>query len=226
MYGVSLLPEELAGAEEGTGRLLPAHHRAPLVQHLRQITVGVHILGIVIAEQGLRSRAHAKALLQRLEAALGDPGHFRREALHMIFLFVEQTLRNKKRHIAIFYACRLKAPIEETLDALPDCITGGLNDHTSLDARIVAELCLPHNIRIPLCEILIHRSNFFDRLFFLCHTSLFPLVPFLRSSVLGECAVNALMGLQELTHGCVMVQTVNQKRNVLAHLDAHIVGAA
>ena len=226
VHGVSLLPEELTGAEERTGRLLPAHHRTPLVQHLRQIAIRVHMLRIVIAEQRLRGRAHAEALLQGLKAALRDPGDFRREALDMIFLLVEKTLGNKKRHVAILYACRLEALIQKALDALPDCISGGLNDHTAFDARIVAELCLPHNVGIPLCEILFHRSNLFDRFFLLCHTSLSPLVPFLRGSVLGERAVNALAGLQELTHGCIVIQTVNQKCNVFAHLDAHIVGAA
>ena len=40
MGGMTLLPPEFRGAQEGTGRLFPAHDRAPLIVALGQIAVG------------------------------------------------------------------------------------------------------------------------------------------------------------------------------------------
>ena len=53
MRGMTFLPEELGRAEEGTGGLLPADNRAPLVVDLWQVPIGLDNGGIEIAEEGL-----------------------------------------------------------------------------------------------------------------------------------------------------------------------------
>ena len=52
--GVALLPEELAGADEGRGVLkLPAHHVCPLVQPQRQVPVAAYPLRAQCTEDTL-----------------------------------------------------------------------------------------------------------------------------------------------------------------------------
>ena len=51
--GVSFLPQEFPGAQERTGGLFPAHYADPLVVQLRQVTIAVYDVLVVIAEQSL-----------------------------------------------------------------------------------------------------------------------------------------------------------------------------
>ena len=44
MHGMSLLPQELTGSQERTGGLLPTNDRDPLVEDLREITIGLYDL--------------------------------------------------------------------------------------------------------------------------------------------------------------------------------------
>ena len=85
---VTFLPQKLHGAEERTRRLLPAHYRAPLVVNLGQIAVGVHDVGVEVAEQRLGRRTHAHFLLQRLAAALGHPCNLGGKSFYVILLFI------------------------------------------------------------------------------------------------------------------------------------------
>ena len=86
---MTLLPQELYGAQERAGGLLPADNGAPLVIVLRQVAVGLHDLLIQFAEQGFGSRANAQALLQLLVAAVGYPCHFGSKALDMVLLLLQ-----------------------------------------------------------------------------------------------------------------------------------------
>ena len=87
--GVTLLPQELTGAQERTGGLFPTYHADPLVVQLGQVAVGMDDIGEVLAEQGLGGGTHAQALLQLLAAAEGDPSHLGSEALYVILLLLQ-----------------------------------------------------------------------------------------------------------------------------------------
>ena len=156
MCGVTLLPQKLSRSQERSCLLLPAHNGTPLVIHLGKIPVGVNVILIEIAEQRLGCRTHAHSLLQGLQAAVCHPRNLGSKALHMILLLLEQGLGNEHGKIYILYACLLEPCIQLLLDQLPDRITCGLDNHAALDGRIVAKLCLSHNICVPLREIYIH----------------------------------------------------------------------
>ena len=170
VHGVTLLPPELAGTQEGTGSLFPAHNRAPLVIQLGQIAPRADDLGIVLAEQGLGGRADAQALLELFRAAVGDPGDFRRKALNMVLLLLQQAFRDKNRHGYIFVAGRLEHAVQHMLDILPQRLRIGAHDDTALDRGIVDHLGLFDNVRIPLGKIHVHGRDLADQLFLICHT--------------------------------------------------------
>lgn len=70
MGGVTLLPQELAGAEERLGVLeLPTDDRVPLVQAERQIAMRPDPLGIVGVHDSLGSRADGNVLFEIVLAA-------------------------------------------------------------------------------------------------------------------------------------------------------------
>ena len=133
MSRMSLLPQELPGAEERPGGLLPAYYRAPLVIALGQIPVGLDNSLIVIAEQGLGGRPYAKPLLELLRASVGDPGHLGSKALHVILLLLKQTFSDEYGHVAVLHSCLLESAVQFLLYIFPDRIARRLDDHAALD---------------------------------------------------------------------------------------------
>ena len=95
--GVTLLPPELARAQEGAGGLLPADDGAPLVIEHRQLTVGLQYARPVVAEHRLGRGAESKALFELLAAAHRDPRDLGREAVDELALLLEQALGNAGR---------------------------------------------------------------------------------------------------------------------------------
>ena len=168
---MTFLPQEFPGAEEGTRGLLPAHNRTPLVIDPGKVAVGVDVLCIKIAEQCLRSRPDAHALLQFLQSSMGYPRHLRGKSLHMVLFLLQQALGYEDRHVDILHPCLLKPSVHLLLDVLPDCVAGRLNHHASLDAGIIAQLRLLYHIRIPLGEILIHGCDGLYHFLVVCHDS-------------------------------------------------------
>ncbi len=51
------------------------------------------------------------------------PCNFRCKTFYMIFLFLEQTFRDKQRHVDILNTCFLETFVQLMLNILPDCIT-------------------------------------------------------------------------------------------------------
>ena len=166
---VALLPHEFTGAEEGTGLLLPAHDAAPLVVDLGQVAVGLDLTAVEIAEQGLRGRTDAGALVELLGTARGDPGDLGGKALDQVLLLVEQALRDQQGQIDVLYADRLKPRVQVLLYSLPDRVARGLVDHEALDIGIGDQACLDADVCIPLCKVLIHRRDLGDQFFLFCH---------------------------------------------------------
>ena len=177
MNGMPLLPQELSGAEEGTGGLFPPYHADPLVVQLGQIPVGVYDVGIMLTEQGLGGRPHTEPILQLFAAPHGDPCHLGRKALHMILLLLQQAFRNEHGHAHVLVAGCLEHAVQNMLNVLPDRICVGPDHHTALDAGVFNQLRLFYNIRVPLCKILVHACDGLHQLFILRHCLSAPHFP-------------------------------------------------
>ena len=167
--GVALLPPELTAAQEWTSGLFPAHDRAPLVVQLGQVAPGTDDLCVMLAEQGLRGRAHAQALLQLLRAAVGHPRDLGRKALDVVLLLLQQALRDEDRHGDVLMPGRLEHAVQHMLDVLPQRLRVRPHDHAALDRGIVDHLGLFDDVRIPLRKVHIHGRDLADQLFLICH---------------------------------------------------------
>ena len=53
VHGVTLLPPEFHGSQEGTGSLLPPDNRTPLIVQLGQVPIGMYYMGVMLTEQRL-----------------------------------------------------------------------------------------------------------------------------------------------------------------------------
>ena len=135
-------------------------------------------IAVMLAEQRLRGRTDAVALLQLIIAAHRDPRALRREALDVILLLLQQRFRDQHGHINILCTRLLKLRIQKLLDILPDRVAiGTVNEH-SLDGGVVDQLRLFAHIGVPLGKIDLHIRDLLD-LLILCH---FLFLPFPRSS--------------------------------------------
>ncbi len=157
--GVPLLPEEFARAQERTRRLLPAHDRAPLVVLHRQVAPRLHPLRVHGAEDGFGRRTNRQTLLQLFRAALRHPCNLRRKALDMLRFLQQQAFRNQHREIHVLMTRFLEALVHFLLDALPDGVAVRANDHAAAHRRVIAQLRLEDDVRIPLREVLIARCD-------------------------------------------------------------------
>ena len=100
--GVALLPEELARAQERLRVLeLPAHDRVPLVKLKREVTVALNPLGVVGVHRSLGCRADGDGLLEFGLACAGNPGDFRRKALDVVLLALENLLGDKHGEVGV-----------------------------------------------------------------------------------------------------------------------------
>ena len=166
VHGVPFLPQKLPVAQEGATGFLPAQHAAPLVILHGQVTVGLNHLGEVVAEQRLGSGTDAVALLQLLVAAHGHPGALGSEALHMVFLLLQQALRNQHGHIHILNAHLFKFCIHNMLHILPDGITIGAINKDALHGSVVNQLRLLAHVGEPLGKIHLHVGNLLNLFIF------------------------------------------------------------
>ena len=168
VHGVTLLPQELAVAQEGAAGLFPAQHAAPLVVHLGQVAPGMNDVMKMLTEERLRGGTDAVTLLELLAAAHGDPCALRRKAFDMILLLLEQGFGNQHWHIDVLRTGFLEFRVHDSLDILPDCIAvGAVNEH-ALNGRIVDQLRLFAHVRVPLGKVNLHIGNLFD-FFLFCH---------------------------------------------------------
>ena len=100
---------------------------------------------------------------------MGYPCNFRCKTFYMVFLFLEQTFRNKHWHINIFNTCCLETFIQFMLDIFPDRITCRFNCHATFNACITNQTCFDNNVCIPLRKIFAHGCNLTNLLLFFCH---------------------------------------------------------
>ena len=112
---MTLLPEELARAEEETGAHLPAHDVAPLIAEQREVAPGVDPILVRIPDHGLRGGADDQLLVElslgvhddsrlvlcRLEPVVGHHSTLLGEALDMLRLPTEEGLRDQKGEVGV-----------------------------------------------------------------------------------------------------------------------------
>ena len=122
----------------------------------------------MIAEQRLGGRADAQTLGQLLTAADGDPRTFRRKALDMILLLLEQALRYQHRHCDVCMSVTLEHSVKNVLNILPNRVSVGAHDEAALNAGVVHQLRLCAYVSKPLGKVLLHVGYLLD-LFFFCH---------------------------------------------------------
>ena len=168
VQGVTLLPEKLSAAQEGTGRFLPAENGAPLVVQHRKIAPGMHRVTPVVAEKRLGGRTDAQSLRQLLRAADRYPCALGREALNVILFLLKQALGDEHGHGYVFMSALLEHSVELLLYIFPNGIAVRTQDEKPLNAGVIDKLRLCAYVGEPLGEILLHIGYLFN-FFVLCH---------------------------------------------------------
>jgi len=143
--GMALLPQEFAGAEEGTGAHLPAHDVSPLVAQDGQVAVAVYPVLVGAPDDGLAGGADDELLFQlgggvnddavarlvRLQTVVGDDGALLGKALDVLGLAAQERFGDEERKIGVDVAGGLEHVVELTLYLFPDGVAVGLDDHAS-----------------------------------------------------------------------------------------------
>ena len=175
MGGVALLPEELTGAQEGTGAHLPAHDVAPLVAHEGQVAPRLYPVFVGVPDDGLGSGAYDKFFFELgsrvdhypivgvvgLQAVVCHHGAFFCKTLYMLGLAREERLRDKEGEIGVLRTRLLEHGVELVLHFLPYSIAVGLDDHASADGRLLGEVGLDDEVVIPLTVVVSTLCEFF-----------------------------------------------------------------
>lgn len=94
---------------------------------------------------------------------MGDDGTLLGESGHVLGLPAEERLRDEKREVGVHRAGLLEHRVKGVLHLLPDCIAIRLYDHTSPDGGLLRQVCLHHQIVVPLRIVLRPFCHF------LCH---------------------------------------------------------
>ena len=168
VHGMTFLPQEFTVAQERTAGLFPTQNAAPLIEHHRQIPVGLNGIFEILTEKGLGGRTNAVALLQLFAAAIGNPSALGSKAFHMILFLLQKALRNQHGHIHILGAGLLKLRVHNPLDVFPNRIAVRPVDKHTLNGGIVDQLCLFAHIGKPLGKVYLHIGDLFHFLIF-CH---------------------------------------------------------
>jgi hypothetical protein len=166
VQGVTFLPEELRGAQEGTGHFLPAQDVAPLVQKDGQVTPGLHPLRVHRTDHGLRRGPDGERLFELFPAADRHPGAFGGETLDVVRFLLQEALRNEEGKVGVLVAEGLDPSVGLGLKIFPDRVSIRADDHAALDRAVVGKLGLEDNIEIPLGKVHRGRGNFFECAFF------------------------------------------------------------
>ena len=160
---VALLPEELGGAQEETRTHLPAYDIRPLVAQQGKVPPGLDPILIGIPDNGLRCRAddefflqfrvgidhHALAVGRHLQAVMGDYRALLRKTFDVLRLAAEERFRNEKREIGIDVPRLLEHPVKLLLHLLPDCISVGLDHHTSPNGGLFRQIRFHYEVVVP-----------------------------------------------------------------------------
>src|SRR6516165_1087989 len=106
------------------------------------------------------SRPDDQRLFKFLAAAVSNHSDFRREALNMLGLFLQKTLRNKQRKVGIAGAGLLDSAIQLVTQVLPDSEAIRTKYDTSAHRRVVGQFGADNQVIIPSSKILAPRRDF------------------------------------------------------------------
>jgi len=127
-------------------------------------------VGIMFAEERLRSRADSAAVLQLLTAAHGDPCYLGGKSVDQLAFLFQKALRDQHGHCHVLMAGFLEFAVHDPLHILPDGVAIGAQDGKALDGGVLHQLGLPAHVRIPLRKIDLHVGDLLH-LFLFCHIS-------------------------------------------------------
>ena len=130
----------------------------------------MNVVLIEIAEKSLGSGADAHSLGEGFKSSMSNPSYFGSKSFYVVLLLLKKRLGDEHGHVYVTNARSLESLIEFGLDVLPYCISVGLDSHTALYGCVFDELGFTNDVRIPLGEILVHRSDLFNH-FLICHYS-------------------------------------------------------
>ena len=167
--GVTFLPEEFGSAEERAGGFFPAHDVSPLIDQHGKVAVGLHPLGVHLADNRFAGRADNEFFRERNVADVRDERDFGSKALDVLGFFHKITVRYQHGEVSVGVTGRLKASVHFALDIFPDSVAVRANDHRTLDRTVVDEFGFEHYVGVPLREIFFDIGNFLNKLFFLSH---------------------------------------------------------
>ena len=164
--GVAFLPQELGGAQEQARAQLPAHDVRPLVDQDRQVPVGLHPLGVHLADDRLAggphhvrlvqlSRRHQPALRSRLQPVVGHHRALLGEALDVLGLPLQVAQRDEQREVGVGVAGVLEHAVEDALHVLPQRVAPRLDHHAAAHRRQLRQVGGAHHLLIPLGVVLV-----------------------------------------------------------------------
>ena len=180
MGGVSLLPQELAGAQEESCAHLPTHHVAPLVHQQGQVAIGMNPVLEGVPDDGLRGGTYDELLFQlgrrihhhavmRLVGLQSVVCHHRTllgETFHVLGFLRQETLGDEQGEVGVLHACGLEHVVQSALHLLPDSVAVGLDDHTAAHVRLLGQVGFHHQFVVPLAIVL---ASFGEEFQFFCH---------------------------------------------------------
>ncbi len=150
----------------------PTHDIGPLVGEQREVAPRLYPARHCRADHGFRGGAHDQrffqlgfgignqsALAVTDQAVMRDDRHFLGKALDVFGLLGEIGQRNEQRKIAVLDACRLYPVVHQALNALPDAIPPGLDDHAAAHAGFFGHLGFGNDFLIPLGKISVSRRG-------------------------------------------------------------------
>lgn len=89
------------------------------------------------------------------EAVVGDDGAFLGEAFDVGGFLLEVAEGDEEGEVCVAVAGGLEHAVEGGLDALPDGVAGGLDDHAAADFGVLGEVGGADDLLIPLGEVLV-----------------------------------------------------------------------
>ena len=156
---VTLLPQELGGAQEQARPQLPAHDIGPLVDQQGQVAVALHPLGEEAVDDRLGGGADDEWLLQLLAAAVGHHGELGGEPLDVLGLELQEGFGDEQREVGVLRPRLLNAPVELGLHELPDAVAPGADDHGAARRAVFGHLRARHDLLVPAWEVLRPRHD-------------------------------------------------------------------
>ena len=164
MGSVTLLPQELGGAQEHTGAHLPTEYVSPLVDEQWQIAIAVDPIAVGVPDDGLTGGTDHQFLLQTCrgvdddtltlriihQAVMGNNSALLGEAFHMISLSAQERLGNEQGEISVLHAGSLEHVIKLTLHLFPDGVAIRLDDHAATHSRLLGQVGFHYQFIIPL----------------------------------------------------------------------------